>query len=93
MESFSNQINIGSYTSVTIDVEGKRHTRDSDTTVLDRQDRFIWPVRNLDMYESGISYIQAGYIPFHGVLEGIPNEVEYDLFLRHVNTIKHGPIR
>ena len=42
------------------------------------------------MYESGISYIEAGYVPFHGVLEGIPDKVEYDLFLYHVSAIKRA---
>jgi len=30
--------------------------------------------------------IEAEYIPFHGVLEGIPDEIEHDLFLRYVSS-------
>jgi len=55
MEPFTDKINIGSYTSDTIVIGEQRRTRDTDTTVLDSQDRFVWPVRHLDMYESGIS--------------------------------------
>ena len=29
--------------------------------------------------------IEAEYIPFHGVLEGIPDKVEHDLFLIYVS--------
>ena len=31
-------------------------------------------------------FIEAEYIPFHSVLEGIPDEVEYDFLLRYVST-------
>jgi len=30
--------------------------------------------------------IEGGHVPLHGVLEGIPDKVEYDLFLRYVST-------
>jgi hypothetical protein len=90
MESLSNQVDVGSYTSGTVDVEEQRRTRDPNTTILDCQNRFVQPVRDLDVYESGISYIEGGHVPFHGVLEGISYKVEYYLFLYHVSAIKHA---
>ena len=31
---------------------------------------------------------EAGYVPFHGVLEGISDKVEHDLLLHHVSRVK-----
>lgn len=59
MEPFSDQVNISCYPSVTSSQSDKRkRTRDSNTTILDRQDPFIWPIRYLNMYESRISKIR-----------------------------------